>query len=267
MDNFYQMYQSANFSIHTAGCLNVGTEWTSMVSTFEYVRIYYIRKGTAELNLTTGKLTLKEGYLYLIPAFSVLSGNCKSNMEHYFIHLVPDIFTEHFLSLLLLQRELVIPKEIAEYLFLNVILNHANDSAHAQIVTNNSIHLLISYFLESSDLHKNSNITKFVKVFDYIDKHINEQIRIEELANLMFMNKVYFSNLFKKMFGVSPQQYILQKKLDKARFLLTNDTLPIASIAETLGFYDVSAFTSFFKKNTGFAPKDFRNHFLSSLLN
>ena len=98
---------------------------------------------------------------------------------------------------------------------------------------------------------------RFTKVFEYIDSHINEKIHIKDLSALVYMDDAYFSNLFKKTFGVSLQKYILEKKTDKARYLLSTD-MTIADIANALDFYDAASFTNFFKKQTNLTPKDFR---------
>jgi AraC-like DNA-binding protein len=76
------------------------------------------------------------------------------------------------------------------------------------------------------------------------------------------MNDVYFSNLFKKTFNISPQKYVLQRKLDRARLLLINFDKPIADISDELKFTDTAAFSNFFKKQTGITPKAFRNKIL-----
>ena len=261
MHDFYNLFQSTRFSIIEAHYANVGPSWHAVVPEFQYVRVYYIREGEAEITLTTGRQVLREGYLYFIPSFQILSGDCADHMGHYFIHLIPDVFTEHFFSLLAFDKELSLPREVADYLFNNVIAHYAEKTTYSKIVTSNCIHLILSYFFQKTDdapAGAGPDLSKFIGVFDYIDKHIGESIQLSDLANLMFMNKVYFSNLFKKTFGISPQQYIQQKKLDRARMLLADHTLSIANIASELYFYDPAAFTAFFKKHTGMTPKEFR---------
>ncbi len=260
MNDFYNLFQSARFSVVEADYAEVGTDWHAFVASFQYVRVYYIREGEAELTLTTGKQILRAGHLYFIPSFQILSGDCAEHLGHYFIHLIPDVFTEHFFSLFALEKEIPLDAAVADYLFQNVIRHFAHGGTHAKIVTNNSMRLILSYFLRMTDEggETGQDLSKFVQVFDYIDKHINEPIRLSELSGLMFMNQVYFSNLFKKTFGISPQQYIQQKKLDRACLLLADRSLSIASVAADLRFYDPAAFTAFFKKHTGQTPKEFR---------
>lgn len=205
MNDFYNLFQSTKFLINMAGYLNVGTEWKSMVPDFKYVRIYYVRRGGATLELTDGPYELKEGNLYFFPAFSILSGSCESEMGHYFIHLIPDVFTEHFFQFLTLKREFPLQKETADYLFTQVVMNYSGDSIYQKIATDSSLRLIFSYFfIDPEKTFYKTDFTKFICVFNYIDQHINEQIQLKDLSDLMFMNKVYFSNLFKKAFGLSP---------------------------------------------------------------
>ncbi len=264
MNDFYNLFQSTRFSIIEADYAEVGQDWHAVVASFQYVRIYYIRSGEAEITLTTGRQVLREGHLYFIPSFQILSGDCEAHMGHYFIHLIPDVFTDHFFSLLALDKELPLEVSVADFLFRNVMENHAATTTYAKIAADNSLRLILSYFFrrertaDGEEEAASHDLSKFIKVFDYIDRHIGEAISLSDLAGLMFMNKVYFSNLFKKTFGVSPQQYIQQRRLDKARRLLADPSLSIASVAADLHFYDPAAFTAFFKKNTGMTPKDFR---------
>lgn len=117
MNDFYNFFQSAKLDVDMAAYLDIGTEWKHMVSAFQYVRIYYIRSGSAWLTLTDGILPLEEGYMYFIPAFSILNGTCDHHLGHYFIHIIPDLVTEHFLKLLPLQHRIKMDRDTADYLF------------------------------------------------------------------------------------------------------------------------------------------------------
>ncbi len=260
MNDFFNLFASTSFSVVDADYAKVGPEWHSFVASFQYVRLYYIREGEAELTLTTGRQILRAGHLYFIPPFQILSGHCPNHLEHDFIHLIPDVFTEHFFSLLDLCREIRLEPAVADYLFGCVRSHYAGSTTYDRIVTDNSLRLILANFIRNADILSDNgrDLAKFIKVFDHIDRHIGEPIRLSDLADLVFMNKVYFSNLFKKTFGISPQQYIQQKKLDRARLLLSNPSTSISAIASELGLYDPAAFTAFFKKHTGMTPKEFR---------
>lgn len=266
MKDFYNFFLSTKLNIETAAFLDIGTDWKDMVESFRYVRVYYIRSGTAKLNLVNGTLTLEEGYLYFIPTFSILSGGCDDHMGHYFIHIIPDLLTEHFFKALPLKRRCEMDVATADYLFLLIIQNYKKGTLASEIATDSALKLIFSYFFEGVDAIKSKNdINRFASVFRYIDDHIDEKIRIKDLSNLVYSDDGYLSNLFKKTFGISLQQYILEKKTDRAKSLLSTP-MTIAEIANMLNFFDAASFTNFFKKQTNMTPKDFRKKLFSDHL-
>ena len=65
--------------------------------------------------------------------------------------------------------------------------------------------------------------------------------------------------LFKKEFGVTFKNYVIGKRIDVAKNLLTTTDLPINTISDSVGYSNYSYFTRIFKKITGSTPMDFRN--------
>ncbi|MFR3252021.1 MAG: helix-turn-helix transcriptional regulator [Eisenbergiella sp.] len=68
----------------------------------------------------------------------------------------------------------------------------------------------------------------------------------------------HFTALFRQHLGISPGQFILRKKTDRAAELLTATSMPVSAIAEALGFASQFYFSNFFKKQTGMTPSRYR---------
>ena len=68
----FKLLHNLNITIETAAYLDVGREWEKMVESFAYYRLYYVRSGSGKLVLTNKTIELEEGYMYFIPAFSIL---------------------------------------------------------------------------------------------------------------------------------------------------------------------------------------------------
>lgn len=66
--------------------------------------------------------------------------------------------------------------------------------------------------------------------------------------------------------GISPGQFILQKKTETATQLLTSTDLPVSAIADSLGFGSQFYFSNFFKKQTGMTPSSYRRLYLRAYL-
>ena len=96
---------------------------------------------------------------------------------------------------------------------------------------------------------------------DYIDKRLNTKIDINKICTVEFSTSPeYFSRAFKKMYGISPSQYILQQKIDLAKMLLDRTDLPVHEISDRLAFFDAAHFSRSFKKIYNMSPKKYREN-------
>ncbi|MCV6589976.1 MAG: AraC family transcriptional regulator [Marinobacterium sp.] len=98
-----------------------------------------------------------------------------------------------------------------------------------------------------------------------IDEHLDQPLRVEALASRCSMSRNRFTALFKTIMGLSPRQYLAQKRLTRAMSLLANSEQPIASIAESLSFCDQFHFSRWFKKATGESPRSYREKIKAGL--
>ena len=92
----------------------------------------------------------------------------------------------------------------------------------------------------------------------YIDEHYREQIRLEDIAQQIYVSKSHLSHLFRTQIGESPIRYLIRKRMEKAKQLLveTNDT--IQQIAESVGYDNPVYFCQIFSKEEGIAPSQYR---------
>ena len=97
------------------------------------------------------------------------------------------------------------------------------------------------------------------RIREYIEEHIREGITLAELALLVGLGQSHFSHAFRVSFGLAPHQYFNTRRIEAAKSLLSNGDLSVTEIAEELGFSDISAFTSSFRKATGLTPSRFRH--------
>lgn len=98
---------------------------------------------------------------------------------------------------------------------------------------------------------------KLQQVKEYINEHLDHDLKLIELAALVQVSPYHFLRLFKQSMGLTPHQYILQRRIEKAKFLLQCSELSIAEIAFRVGFCDQSHLTQYFKRIVGITPKQF----------
>ena len=97
---------------------------------------------------------------------------------------------------------------------------------------------------------------------DWIDRHLDQVITSAILARQAGMSESHFRHVFAKAFGVSPRQYLRQRRLERARELLTLTSRPIGHIAVDCGFASQSYLTTCFKARHGVTPARFRRALL-----
>lgn len=92
-------------------------------------------------------------------------------------------------------------------------------------------------------------------------EYASEDFSISSLSAQAEMSEVHFRRCFKQIYHVSPQQYLLELRLGRAKELLLYDTTPVAEIARISGMPDPCYFSRLFKQKTGYAPSEYRAAF------
>lgn len=85
-----------------------------------------------------------------------------------------------------------------------------------------------------------------------------EETSVASVAKELNLSRSQCSKLFSKVYGLSPKQYVSRQKLNLAKELLVTTNLPMADVAERLGFHSASHFSRQFRRWTGQSPSDFK---------
>ncbi|MGE7616220.1 response regulator transcription factor [Paenibacillus sp. NPDC101420] len=92
----------------------------------------------------------------------------------------------------------------------------------------------------------------------YVKEHYYEDLTLEKIASVVFLNPVYFSQLFKQKTGQGYKEYVTSLRLEQAKLLLVNSKLKVAEIAERIGYQDMRHFTQMFRKRFLVTPTEYR---------
>jgi len=124
-----------------------------------------------------------------------------------------------------------------------------------------AVHLLKTYTtLQSTPFQSEDGLPqhKLTQVLEYIQAHLDQDIRLTDLAALTGVSQYHFCRLFKRSLGATPHQYVLQQRIERSKQLLKQKDLAIADIALMCGFKTQSHLTTLFRKSTGTTPRSFR---------
>lgn len=93
---------------------------------------------------------------------------------------------------------------------------------------------------------------------DYIRKNLSSPLSTKELCSVLFTSKNSLYSAFKKAYGTTVNEYVTEKRIEKAKELLKGSDKPISRIAEEVGIGNYPYFLELFKKRCGVTPKKYR---------
>lgn len=267
MNSYYSTYfQQFNPRLLIASLNVCAQNWGETNCSYNYHKFYYFQDGEATLTIQQNTFHPQKGELYLIPAG--VKHSYSHNPEHpvfkYWCHFSinpSDIWHFCYHPDTLFCRP---DPDIMVSLFNQLIQTYQTPSMLAAI---EQIYLLTKLCYEFFSkinfqlLLRETKSNFYSTLSSYIREHITEKILVQELADLMHLQKNYFISRFKKEFGSTPIDYINALRLDCiARYLHTQ---PAASISETAllyGYEDYRYFTRLFKQRYGVTPSYFRKN-------
>lgn len=115
--------------------------------------------------------------------------------------------------------------------------------------------------MQEIEMNKTTRLVK--KIMAIIEERLHEDISVTEIASCMHLHPNYLSRLFKSETGSAVIDYLIQRRLDKAKSLLRTPGSKVYEIAALVGYDSVPHFSRIFKRETGMSPKEYQQHFCS----
>jgi AraC family transcriptional regulator len=124
-----------------------------------------------------------------------------------------------------------------------------------------TLHLLANYSTaRSMNAVVNGGLSGYNlrRVTEYINENLEEDLSLAEIAAVADLSQFHFARAFRKSTGKTPQQYLMQQRIERAKELLARPDLPLVEVSLRTGFKNQSHFTTLFRKYTNFTPKIWR---------
>jgi AraC-like DNA-binding protein len=277
-------------SLHFNGFEKVGNWWNYKNIISPFSRIYLIPEGEAYVIIENKEYHLTPGKLFLIPKFTFHSYRCDKEMWHYYMCFFDEfVFFENIFDKFefnnivdVINGDEILFKRINNLNPEGKIKNpdpatYDNDKAlysfsknlkqfsiSEKIEIQGIIYLLLSRFIvrETQNCQLVVSRKRFCKLTAYIHQHLDEKITLNDLADLACLSPDYLSRQFLDVMGIRPMEYINRGRIERAQMLLLTTNLSIKQIAEKVGIFSNTYFSTLFKKQTLYTPEDYRKkHF------
>lgn len=96
------------------------------------------------------------------------------------------------------------------------------------------------------------------RTLTYIEGNLDSKFGVGQLANLASLSKAHFSRAFRHALGLPPMKYVVKRRVERAKVMMTSTTQPLSDIALACGFSDQAHFSKLFRHCVGIPPGHWR---------
>ncbi len=260
--NLQDIFSDLYLCFFTGAKFKVTPRWGKRNVTYHYDKIYYILEEECYIEIEGRKYTGKPGDFFLIPAGTKHSFcNVEENrINHYFFHFSLEANGMPILKKLNLPDCINIGMNEEIINLCESILQFSTlDDVGSALMLKGQLLQLVAFYIMLNESEQKIEIAdedeNLKKVIHYINKNLDKNICLEELAEIAQMHPTAFIRLFKKQYGLPPIKYVQTKKMEYAKYLLEYTQIQISQIASMVGFQELSHFSKNFKLYAGYSPK------------
>lgn len=265
---FNSLAEQMLFNVNVTSQITHEATWKEQRCKKTY-NIWLITSGTVSVTIDDTEFLLNKGdifffYPQVFYSAHAVNGPCSFIYTHFDISLGKNVRTLEILKPINHINSEYIKEEVK--LFLLHYKSYINQEVMSYLSFKSALAILVSKAFKvmserNTDLNAIINRTpyaKLEKILIYIAENINKPIKIKTLADYMFMSEKYFYTFFKNTMGITPRDYISQKKLKQAYDYLSNYKYSVKETANLLGYSDAYVFSKSFKKYYGVPPSKIR---------
>ena len=235
--------------------------------TYPYYVIEYGISGKCTLTINTASHVLQNGFVAGFAPGSPHHYKCDSNrpFEHYWVAFVGTKADTLFEKSTLLTKGMAAGSPQTTQLMEAIIANGLQKSQYAQEICDSYLRILLLSLCAGQDSPQqfiSAAAASYHRCQSYIDNNFSHIATPSQAADACEINVRYMSRLFKKYNTVTPQEYIMRLKLNKAVNLLLTSGMAVCKIARAVGFEDPYHFSRNFKQVHKLSPSNFRDLYI-----
>lgn len=261
--------ESFHAKILYAGELKKSIGWKEQLHSHPFCEIVYVKSGSGTLHTDSGNFPVHRGDLLIYNPGILHSEASDENLEFSLLfcgidrlHLkdkpVNCILDVNACPVLHTDRL----QPFFECYFENLIAEMQSKSYYYDEVSGALVRIILNLVLrllaEQDKSYFKTN-ESYQRARDYIDRNYSQIECVEDVCKNMYISRYYLTHLFKEYSGLSPIQYIISKRMEKAKQLLEATDLPIHDIALQSGYNEISSFLKTFKKIENMTPSEYRD--------
>ncbi|GKX31087.1 AraC family transcriptional regulator [Vallitalea longa] len=142
------------------------------------------------------------------------------------------------------------------------IYNLENTRINFELRSKGLLYLLMDELTNISDkkiptMNDNTSEVYVQNAISYIKRNYSEDIKIKDIANFLNLDRSYLTRIFKEVLCMTPQDYLIHFRIEKAKGLLRSTDLSVSAVGRSVGYPDPYYFSKIFKKMVNLTPKSY----------
>lgn len=247
-------------------------EWNSKLHTHRNTEIFYVIRGKGLFSIEKETFEIQEDDVIVVNPMIAHTEKGIPNQD--FEYIVVGFSGLEFFNEIDNEKGYALAnykdfKHEVLFYFKSLISEAAGQHPKYEIICQNLLEILIINLTRRADFSLTTQVSyhqgkkECVFVERYINSHFKENITLDQLSELTFTNKYHLAHEFKKYKGISCINFLIHRRIEEAKVLLTTTNLNINDISNIIGFSSQSYFTQSFKKCTNMSPTEYKNHLLN----
>ncbi|MGL4337084.1 MAG: AraC family transcriptional regulator [Turicibacter sp.] len=231
--------------------------------------LYYVHSGSGHLKLGNSIYQIKKGDCFLVPPKIIVSyeSDCDNEWDYFWVSF-NGLSTDSYLNRLNLTANSPVMTDINAIKVhdcFNMIFDSINHKKSMDFHALSGFYLLLSTLAQTVVPNKTVCLSSKQELYirqaiEFIETNYSRKISVEEISDYVGINRKYLSRLFNELLNATPQNYLINYRIQKACGLLIETNLSIQEISFSVGYSDSLVFSKMFKKFNGVSPKQFRKN-------
>ena len=256
-----------NAKLLYAGELKKTANWKEEMHSHDFCEIVYVKSGTGFLHTKHNHFIIHEGDLLVYAPHFVHSESSleKEELSLYFCGIDDFHLKDKEKNTILTDDNPILRtndlKNTFEMYFSLLIQELQTKSFYYDEISRSLVKIILNLILRlfaQKDAENFKTNEFYLCARKFIDENFQSIESIEDICKSVYISRYYLTHLFKEYSGISPVQYIISKRMEKAKQLLSDTSLSVHEIAELTGYTEETSFLRTFKKTENMTPSEFR---------
>lgn len=241
-----------------------GEDWNSDIHTHHFTELFYILRGKGFFTISDHSFPIRENHLIIVnPNVPHMEISSKTEPLEYIILGINNLEFHNTENSDYNLLDFSFHKDELNFYLKSLLREVRFKEPNFENVCQNLLEIIVWYIIRKTKLtlaaassKKSTKECHFIE--QYLQEHFKEDISLQTLSELTYLNKYYLVHAFKNYKGLSPMNYMIQLRIDEAKYLLETTNTSIAKIASQIGFSSQSYFSQTFRRMTGMTPNEYR---------